>query len=326
MTIADSTFTNNDIIYWGGAIQFLDAAGTITNCLFYDNIAGNGGSGYAAVTYYEGSGGGDIINITNCTFENNTGDYTNPRSDAIHNRGAIINVTNSIFWNNSGTAALYNASGYGGSITVSYCDLQGGVPTTCTDGGNNINLDPAFAGTTDHHLTTGSPCIDVGNNSATYLPAKDFEGDNRKIDGDRNGSEIVDMGVDEYNPAPVPDLTANGSDGPITIAEGDSLEILLSLDAVDYAGENADWWILKKTPDPPPNKWFYFDMPTKAWVAGRFPTKQGSLFDVPPKKIPKTGGLTPGTYRFYFAVDMNMDGNITLNEIFYDMVKVIITP
>lgn len=78
------------------------------------------------------------------------------------------------------------------------------------------------------------------------MPAKDYEGDKRKIDGDLNGSDIMDMGVDEYDPSPVPDLTANGSDGPITIAEGTPLEILLSLDAVDYAGENADWWVLKK--------------------------------------------------------------------------------
>jgi hypothetical protein len=62
-------------------------------------------------------------------------------------------------------------------------------------------------------------------------------------------------------------------------------------------------------------------------MSGKSPTRQGTLFDVtPPRKVPKTSGLTPGTYKFYFAVDLNMDGNITLNEIFYDMVKVIITP
>jgi hypothetical protein len=240
-----------------------------------------------------------------------------------------MNITNSIFWNNVGTAGLYNGYGGGGvlgSINLSYCDLQGGVPSGCVDAGNNINANPNFVGTTDHYLTSSSPCIDVGNNSATYLPAKDYEGDDRTIDGDRNGSDIVDMGVDEYNPSPVPDLTANGSDGPITIAEGDSLEILLSLDAVDYAGENADWWILKQTPNPNPDKWFYFDMPTKTWAAGKSPTRQGTLFDITPRKVPKTSGLTPGTYKFYFAVDMNMDGKITLAEIFYDMVKVIITP
>ncbi len=329
ITVSDSIFKNNDIIYWGGGLHFWSSGGKVTNCLFYDNIAGHPLAGNATLTYYNGGSGTDTIDITNCTFEDNEGDITTPRSDAIHNRGATMNITNSIFWNNMGTAGLYNGFGGGGvlgSINLSYCDLQGGVPSGCVDAGNNINLDPNFASATDHHLTTGSPCIDVGNNSATYLPTKDLDGEDRMIDGDRNGSAIVDMGVYEYNPSPVPDLTANGSDGPITIAEGDSLEILLSLDAVDYGGENADWWVLKKTSDPAPNNWFYFDLPTKTWTAGRFPTRQGTLFDIAPRKVPKTSGLTPGTYKFYFAVDMNMDGKITLAEIFYDMVKVIITP
>lgn len=321
ITVTDSIFENNVCVYWGGAIHLWGSGGNITNCIIYNNIAGDGGAGNAAVTYYDSTLGPDTVNITNCTLVGNSGDSSS--SAALHNRGATMNVVNSIFWNNMGVAGIYRQ--YGAS-TISYSDVQGAVYGGFTDGGNNINANPNFEGTADQHLTSGSPCIDVGNNSATYILSEDFEGDNRKIDGDRNGSEIVDMGADEFDPSPVPDITANGSDGPITVAEGAPLEILLSLDAVDYSGENADWWVLKKTPDPPPNKWFYFDMPTKAWVAGRFPTRQGSLFNLPPKKVPKTSGLTPGTYRFYFAVDLNMDGNITLDEIFYDMVKVIITP
>jgi hypothetical protein len=324
-TISDSTFVNNDIIYWGGAIQFWDAGGNIVNCIFYNNIAGNGGSGYAAVTYYEGGGGGDIINITNCTFENNTGDYSNPRSDAIHNRGGIFNITNSIFWNNSGTAGLYNVSGHGGTITVSYSDLQGGVPTTIIDGGNNINLDPAFVGGGDNHLTIGSPCIDVGDNTATYLPGKDFEGDDRKIDGDKNGSKIVDMGADEYNSGPVPDIKANGSDSPITIARGTPLSVTVDMDPGDYKGDSADYWCVVSTPFPAPNDWYYYPYPAGIWTPGRETTFQGPIRKIPSMEILNMSNLPAGTYIFYFGVDTNMNGNINLSEAFYDRVRVTIT-
>lgn len=324
LTISDSVFKNGNIIYWGSAIQFWRAGGKVTNCLFYDNVAGNGGSGNAALTYYNGGSGTDTIDIINCTFEDNQGDITSPRSDAVHNRGATMNITNSIFWNNMGTAGLYNGYGGGGvlgSVNLSFCDLQGGVPSGCTDNGDNINANPNFAGATDHHLTSGSQCIDSGDNSATYLPSMDFEGDMRKIDGDRNGSAIVDMGVDEYDPSPVLDLKANGSDGPITIAEGDTLKIYLSIDTVDYTGENADWWLVMQTG----GNWFYFDTTTWNWMSGQLPSLQDALFDIPSKRVPKTSGLTAGTYKFYFGIDTVMDGNVTFSKIFYDMVKVIIT-
>jgi hypothetical protein len=61
-------------------------------------------------------------------------------------------------------------------------------------------------------------------------------------------------------------------------------------------------------------------------MLGRSPTRQGSLFDVSSKKVPKTSGLTSGTYTFYFAVDMAMNGSIDAALAYYDKVKVIINP
>jgi hypothetical protein len=51
-----------------------------------------------------------------------------------------------------------------------------------------------------------------------------------------------------------------------------------------------------------------------------------ALFDTGSRKVPKTSGLDPGTYTFYFAVDMIMNGAIEVGKAYYDMVKVIITP
>jgi hypothetical protein len=49
----------------------------------------------------------------------------------------------------------------------------------------------------DLHLWSVSPCIDEGTDSVV-LPDSDFEGDPRIIDGDSDGTAIVDMGADEY--------------------------------------------------------------------------------------------------------------------------------
>jgi len=125
---------------------------------------------------------------------------------------------------------------------------------------------------------------------------------------------------------PEPDIKANGSDSPIVITQGDALSVTIESDAGGLIGEDADWWILMRTDNPPPNKWLYFDRPTKSWLTGRFVTLQRGLFDLSSKKVPKTSGLAPGTYIFYFAVDMDMNGSIDVSLAYYDKVKVTINP
>jgi hypothetical protein len=44
--------------------------------------------------------------------------------------------------------------------------------------------------------------------------------------------------------------------------------------------------------------------------------------DLNNKKVFRASGLAPGNYAFYFGIDMNMDGKLSKNELYYDEVNV----
>lgn len=112
------------------------------------------------------------------------------------------------------------------SLTISFSDVQGGQdsiagPGTLHWGEGNIDQDPQFIdaegpdetlGTDDDnlHLLSDSPCIDAGNNEA--LPGNvttDLEGNPRFLDGNSDGSKIVDMGAYETG-EPIPATSSWG--------------------------------------------------------------------------------------------------------------------
>ena len=55
-------------------------------------------------------------------------------------------------------------------------------------------------------------------------------------------------------------------------------------------------------------------------------TYQGPLFDLSTIEVLNMTGLPAGTYTFYFAVDTNMNGNLDIDELFFDFVFVNIIP
>ena len=122
--------------------------------------------------------------------------------------------------------------------------------------------------------------------------------------------------------APVfPDIKANGQDGPVTISATTSLSITVSLDPGGYAGQNADWWIVESTPS---GSFKYFDLGA-GLVPGLFTTHQGPLFSLGSVPLLNLSNLTVGTHTFYFAVDMNMNGLLDMDAIYFDAVSVDVT-
>jgi len=136
------------------------------------------------------------------------------------------------------------------------------------------------------------------------------------------GDQSFDNFSISLNP-PIPDIKANGEDGPLTIAPGDSLSVRISLDTGSKLGDNADWWVLVQLPS---GGWYNWKK-TSGWKPGLSVTYQGALFDVASYRVLNTSSLTtPGLYKFYFAVDLNMNGSIDMDQIYYDLVKVNIIP
>ncbi len=179
--LTDCIFSGNTADY-GGGMNNDSSSPVLTNCIFEGNSAnaGNGGGmynwNYSSPT------------LTNCTFAGNS---------AGSDGGGVFNhfyssaeLTNSILWGNSPNQIANDGS----TPTVSYSDVQGGYTGT-----GNIDVDPLFvdAANGDLHLGPDSLCIDAGDNFAPNLPVYDFEGDARILDGDGDGTAIVDMGVDE---------------------------------------------------------------------------------------------------------------------------------
>ena len=119
---------------------------------------------------------------------------------------------------------------------------------------------------------------------------------------------------------PIPDIKANNSDGPITLYQNDTLTITVSLNNNGIT-DNADWWLAADTPF---GLYFYT---FSGWRSYEVPAYQHPLFYLPTYEVFSTSvsWLQEGTYTFYFGVDTVMDGNVTWDSAYYDMVEVTVT-
>ena len=168
------------------------------------------------ITNGSASQGGGMYNynssptVTNCTFSGNT---ANGWGGGMYNSSSSSpTVSNCILWGDS-PDEIYN---YVASPTVSFSDVQGGLPANTVDGGGNIDADPLFvdadgadntAGTEDDNLrlSSGSPCIDSGSffdfNNLFDLGANDRAVDDPTTINTGSGVlTFLDMGAYEFQP------------------------------------------------------------------------------------------------------------------------------
>ncbi|UCG59588.1 MAG: right-handed parallel beta-helix repeat-containing protein [Phycisphaerales bacterium] len=249
-TVVNCCFTSNTGAY-GGGMSNQWGSPNVTNCTFSDNLAVWNGGGMYNQSYSSPT-------VTNCTFSDNRApDYgggmynTNNSSPAVTNCIFSSNIccgggggigsenssptaTNCIFWGDTPNE-IYNEGT--ASPTITYCDVQGGWTGT-----GNIDLDPMFADA-DGRLSLGSPCIDVGDNTA--VPADittDLDGNPRIVNG------TVDMGAYEYpitlvlidiKPGSYPNAININGNGVIPVAilgsaEFDVAQVVIG--SLDFAG------------------------------------------------------------------------------------------
>ena len=75
----------------------------------------------------------------------------------------------------------------------------------------NFSADPLFlsASSNDFHLSSASPAVDAGDNSASGLPAADFDSNPRLSDGNGDSTAVIDLGAFELTPTAAAALAPN---------------------------------------------------------------------------------------------------------------------
>jgi hypothetical protein len=323
--LVNNVIMNNSAQASGGGVYALAWDGN-TSIAFVNNIiTGNSANITGGGVYARAQQSGMLtLTFTNNTITDNSADFGGGiYARSFRESDATIDVINTILWGNTASTSgndMYisedDTSGQSSTVVnASYSDVGDVVidptyPGTYNDNGGNMNVDPNFVDPapsgSDYHLRWDSLCIDTGDNSAINIPPIDFEGDPRIING------TVDIGADEYD-MPIPDVKANGSDGPVIINQGDNLTVSIGLDPGSHAGENADWKIMM----------FYYYQPAGSFIPIMNTGFQSPLFNLPPVDLINTTGFPQGLFLFLFGVDMNP--NDILDEPMYlDFVAAII--
>ena len=225
-TVTNCTFSGNSAGLGGGMHNRDNSSPTVTNCTFSDNTAWEGG----------GMGNDEYSSptVTNCTFSRNSAHYYGA---GMYNEDySDPTLTNCILWGNTAPSGpqIYNDGT--SSPAVNYCcveDWSGG-------GWGNIDDDPLFVDPPDNlRLSTGSPCIDAGDNASLPADSADLDGDGdtgEAIPFDLAGNprifnDIVDMGAYECQVEQPPEVDGVIGSAGGTVEDTDGTGASFSVDS-----------------------------------------------------------------------------------------------
>jgi hypothetical protein len=228
--IIGNTIQNNSWGSFGGGIS-LFAAGSplIKNNLIVGNVSGVNGAAIAMVNDVSGA-----LIVQNLITGNSSPDdagiyWSTPPAALVNNtitdgpaatgsstsilvasslNSSIVIANNVVVATNVAANAFYCVSGdiqnplnfYDNDVFSSKGEAYGGVCTNQTGSNGNISASPQFVSSGNLRLKDGSPAIDVGNNSAPYLPSTDFAGNPRIVNGNGGSTAIIDIGAYEFLP------------------------------------------------------------------------------------------------------------------------------
>ena len=256
--ITTSRFTDNEANF-GGRVYITARYPEFVSCTFANNKAEQLANGGAVGASRQVDDPSEDLSFTNCLFANhgpvavamlclpgathpedglNACEVVGPLGSPTCNSSQDLELVNCTFYNNGSaiktdrdvtlkSALIWAGTGVDapGTCDASYSNIEGGVPSACTDVAGNIGELPAheptfsnlagpddIAGTSDDDFrtTSGSPGNDAGQN-ADVPPGvdKDLSGSPRFVDdggaedceffpGTCGSSPIVDMGAYEF--------------------------------------------------------------------------------------------------------------------------------
>lgn len=105
---------------------------------------------------------------------------------------------------------------------------------------------------------------------------------------------------------PLPDVTLDGSDGPLTVPSGAIVSVVADLSEGDFGGQDADFWLRHTLPDGT-TRWLEEGT---GWIDSVTPVRlrAGPIFDLTPFVQATVAALASGEHTLLFAVDDNDDG------------------
>ncbi|MCL5280964.1 MAG: hypothetical protein M1376_13780 [Planctomycetes bacterium] len=198
-TILGCLFEENIVQWHGGAIMDLGSGAKTINCIMLRNAATAGGGGVFVFERLGNTASGP--QFINCTLQ---GNRASQLGGGVFSENTPSSFVNCIIWGNyagSGDPGIYSQADFAsGRPAVQYCDVEG---SSVCPGTGNIRIDPRLVDpdTNDVSLSFDSPCIDAGINSAVVGISGDFDLAPRVVDGDGDGTAVVDMGAFELQMA-----------------------------------------------------------------------------------------------------------------------------
>ena len=241
VAVANCIFSGNSAEYGGGITDY-NCGVTLTNCTFSENWADYGGGMYNAYSnvnlinsilwaneayyYYEIYNYSTNLIVVYCDVNGGWAGDGNIDKDPCFFEVEPPDGS----WTED---AYYDSSTFQSTLTNSGADwavneLAGKFVSPNTPQmlqffivSNDVNTIKVWSNVTavaeegdtyhiyDYHLRVDSACIDRGYPDGYYTGQTDIDGEPRLFDGDANGTEIVDMGADEYYWSPA-DINSDG--------------------------------------------------------------------------------------------------------------------
>ena len=219
----NTSFDNKQLVPWFEAGKITEGHGIMLDTSYIDNVAYTGkalisnnliyNNGGAGIQIFKGENPVDIVN--NTTYQNS---QTLPVGEIFLNSAKNVRVSNNIMYAKDGesTNSISDSSNFSFDNNLAYNGVFKGTGT-----GNVLNKDPLFvnAANRDFRLKSGSPAIDAGSNAFNSITK------NTPLDGDGDGSVLIDIGAYEAPTDKTPSPEIQILDGTVDIADNSTTAI-----------------------------------------------------------------------------------------------------